>query len=72
MIANALKTTAWVALIAGLLLTAATAQPATSAPSSAGSAGGYYIEFRVAQIGAYGHSYAAFGRLNGQIGRAHV
>lgn len=25
--------------------------------------GRYYIEFRVAQIGLYGHSYAAFGRL---------
>ena len=26
----------------------------------------YYIEFRVAQIGAYGHSYVAYGRLNAQ------
>ena len=24
----------------------------------------YYIEFRVARIGAYGHSYVAYGRLN--------
>ena len=24
----------------------------------------YYIDFRVAQIGAYGHSYVAYGRLN--------
>jgi len=24
----------------------------------------YYIEFRVAQIGTYGHSYVAYGRLN--------
>jgi hypothetical protein len=30
----------------------------------AASSGGYYIEFRVAQIGAYGHSYVAYGRLN--------
>lgn len=28
------------------------------------AASGYYIEFRVAQIGAYGHSYVAYGRLN--------
>jgi hypothetical protein len=31
----------------------------------AAASGGYYIEFRVAQIGAYGHSYVAYGRLNG-------
>ena len=24
----------------------------------------YYIEFRVARIGTYGHSYVAYGRLN--------
>lgn len=35
------------------------AKPAPAAP-------GYYIEFRVAQIGAYGHSYVAYGRLNGR------
>jgi hypothetical protein len=28
--------------------------------------GGYYIEFRVAQIGTYGHSYVAYGRSGGQ------
>ncbi len=28
------------------------------------SSGSYYIEFRVAEIGAYGHSYVAYGRLN--------
>jgi hypothetical protein len=39
--------------------TAATA----SKPVSTGS---YYIEFRVAQIGTYGHSYVAYGRLNAQ------
>ena len=27
--------------------------------------GGYYIEFRVAQIGTYGHSYAAYGNVGG-------
>jgi hypothetical protein len=26
----------------------------------------YYIEFRVARIGTYGHSYVAYGRLNAQ------
>ena len=28
--------------------------------------GGYYIEFRVAQIGAYGHSYVAYGNVGGR------
>src|SRR5947209_4338424 len=32
----------------------------------------YYIDFRVAQIGAYGHSYVAYGRLNhGKPADAH-
>src|SRR3954469_14275398 len=31
---------------------------------AATSADRYYIDFRVAQIGAYGHSYVAYGRLN--------
>src|SRR3954463_2410007 len=30
------------------------------------AAGGYYIEFRVAQIGAYGHSYVAYGNTGGR------
>lgn len=29
------------------------------------SGGAYYIEFRVAQIGTYGHSYVMYGRLGG-------
>jgi hypothetical protein len=29
-------------------------------------AGGYYIEFRVAQIGMYGHSYAVYGSAGGR------
>jgi hypothetical protein len=33
-------------------------------PTAAASPNGYYIEFRVAQIGTYGHSYVAYGRLN--------
>jgi len=28
--------------------------------------GGYYIEFRAAQIGAYGHSYVAYGNVGGR------
>src|SRR5262245_61906852 len=37
-------------------------------PVTAGSGAPYYIEFRVATIGAYGHSYVKYGRLgaNGQ------
>jgi hypothetical protein len=34
--------------------------------TTATAQGAYYIEFRVAQIGAYGHSYVAYGRLNGR------
>ena len=33
-------------------------------PTTAG--GGYYIEFRAAQIGAYGHSYVAYGNVGGR------
>ena len=29
-------------------------------------AGGYYIEFRAAQIGAYGHSYVVYGNVGGR------
>jgi hypothetical protein len=48
----------------------AQATPATtgsipSAPAKPSTGGSYYIEFRVAEIGAYGHSYVAYGRLNG-------
>lgn len=48
---------------------AETAQARTSAessPAAARSSGRYYIDFRVAQIGAYGHSYVAYGRLSAQ------
>ena len=34
--------------------------------SPATASGGYYIEFRVAQIGAYGHSYVAYGNVGGR------
>ena len=33
-------------------------------PTTAG--GGYYIEFRAAQIGAYGHSYVVYGNVGGR------
>lgn len=39
-------------------------QGAKANPSKATSTGAYYVEFRVAQIGTYGHSYVAYGRLN--------
>ena len=40
----------------------------TPIPSTAGkqSSTPYYIEFRVATIGTYGHSYVSYGRLNAQ------
>jgi hypothetical protein len=37
---------------------------ATAADKPAG--GGYFIEFRVAEIGAYGHSYAVYGAQGGK------
>jgi len=61
----------------GLMLTSASAQTsiaieqaAQSLPAgkpvkpSAKSSGGYFIEFRAARIGIYGHSYVAYGRLD--------
>ena len=39
-------------------------RPAHSPPTAGG---GYYIEFRAAQIGAYGHSYVVYG--NGVAGK---
>src|SRR5687767_5353737 len=41
---------------------AATKPPA--APRANARAAGYYVEFRTGQIGLYGHSYAAYGRLD--------
>ena len=41
------------------------AEPDAKATSpKAPAAGAYYIEFRVAKISAYGHSYVVYGRLN--------
>jgi hypothetical protein len=37
------------------------AKPARQSPKSSGD---YFIEFRAAKIGGYGHSYVAFGRLD--------
>src|SRR3954470_15997680 len=61
----------------GLMLTSASAQTSSiaeqAAPSlpaakpvkaAAKSFGGYFIEFRAARIGIYGHSYVAYGRLD--------
>jgi hypothetical protein len=61
----------------GLMLTSASAQTTSTAeqaaPSlptakpvkpTAKSSSGYFIEFRAARIGIYGHSYVAYGRLD--------
>src|SRR6476660_75521 len=61
----------------GLMLTSASAQTTSTAeqaaPSlptakpvkpTAKSSDGYFIEFRAARIGIYGHSYVAYGRLD--------
>ena len=42
---------------------AAPAKPAQTVRPAA-RASGYYVEFRTGQIGLYGHSYAAYGRLD--------
>ena len=36
------------------------------------SAGGYYVEFRVAQIGTYGHSYVVYGSPGGRANYADL
>lgn len=47
---------------------AASQPPAPAKPAAAARpnvrAAGYYVEFRTGQIGLYGHSYAAYGRLD--------
>ena len=68
--------TATMMLAVGLMLTSASAQTSNTeqaAPSlpaaqpakpAAKSSSGYFIEFRAARIGIYGHSYVAYGRLD--------
>ena len=57
--------------ITGCFTGAAAAQETSSVGGTAAdhskpvAAGAYYIEFRVAEIGAYGHSYVMYGRLGG-------
>ena len=67
---SAFKKIAGCALALGLLFAQATAEAQVSptAPALAESrpTARYYIEFRVAQIGTYGHSYVAYGALNGR------
>lgn len=41
----------------------ATPAPSGKPRSDAAASGSYYIEFRAAQIGTYGHSYVVYGRL---------
>ncbi len=65
-------TIAALVLTTGLFVTPAAAQssepaaPAKPAPTVRQNvrAAGYYVEFRTGQIGLYGHSYAAYGRLD--------
>ncbi|AMN44108.1 hypothetical protein [Rhodoplanes sp. Z2-YC6860] len=47
-------------ILAGLTVSVSLAQPAKST-ATASEGHSYFIEFRVATIGAYGHSYAAYG-----------
>jgi hypothetical protein len=71
-------TIAALVLTTGLFVTPAASQsseqPSASQPPAAAKppaaprqnarAAGYYVEFRTGQIGLYGHSYAAYGRLD--------
>jgi hypothetical protein len=65
-------TIAALVLTAGFFVTPAASQssepaaPAKPAPTARQNvrAAGYYVEFRTGQIGLYGHSYAAYGRLD--------
>jgi hypothetical protein len=69
-----------VTLALGLLLPAAfgtvwsqsaSAQEAAAAAKPA-EGGGYYVEFRVGQIGTYGHSYAVYGMAGGKANYADL
>lgn len=59
------KILASIAGMAACVLTMFSGPASAQATADQAASGGYYIEFRVAQIGAYGHSYVAYGRLNG-------
>ncbi|MBX9824109.1 MAG: hypothetical protein K2Y27_03845 [Xanthobacteraceae bacterium] len=69
-----------VALAAGLVLPALSrpapaqeaAEAAPAAPGAKPANGGYYIEFRVGQIGTYGHSYAVYGAQGGKANYADL
>lgn len=41
-------------------------------PAKARSGGGYYVEFRAAQIGTYGHSYVVYGPTGGAANYADL
>lgn len=77
-ICAAMATAAWAWAGAGAAAQApAAAEPPAGSPAATQgtpqSTQAYYVEFRVAQIGVYGHSYAAYGPLNanGQPAGAH-
>jgi hypothetical protein len=65
------------AFLAGVWITSVSGQPAAEPQTQPNveaheptvrpkPAGGHYVEFRVAQIGAYGHSYAVYGSTGGK------
>jgi hypothetical protein len=76
MAGNAIKFAGFMLVASVLLTPAASAQSSdptvsaapTRAPAvprqKAKSSSGYYVEFRTARIGLYGHSYAVYGRLD--------
>ncbi len=59
--------TMMVIALAGLAVAPAYPQEAAASPAAVAAkpaSSGYYIEVRAARIGAYGHSYVVYGRLN--------
>jgi hypothetical protein len=76
MMERAVAIAAMMLAAAGLMLSPVSAQTsdtkqavqslpaAKAAKPAAKSSGGYFIEFRAARIGIYGHSYVAYGRLD--------
>ena len=50
----------------------APAQAQNSQSHQASSGGGFYIEFRAAEIGAYGHSYVVYGSAGGRANYADL
>lgn len=54
---------AWAALGVWMSVVAPAMAQVAETPATKPAGGGYYVEFRAAEMGLYGHSYIAYGRL---------